>query len=136
MSCSENRRPALLGVVIKYGFTGMRGFVESLVAHGMLPAVCAEECRAPFAVSLFTNVLFRSADDVLPPRGGTILPSCAAPGFAGMRTPLPHAGVVLDSGAHRHLFALRELQIGLAAIWSVALGIILGMAAGKNNTGK
>ncbi|MBL0176325.1 MAG: hypothetical protein IPP94_13850 [Ignavibacteria bacterium] len=123
---------ALLGVVIKYGFTGMRGFVESLVAHGMLPAVCAEGVPRAFAVSLFTNVLFgpqmmffhRVEDNLILRRSG----------FAGMRTPLLTL-VWFWIPAHTVTFSLPpELQIGLAAIWSVALGIILGMAAGKGNT--
>ena len=121
---------ALLGVVIKYGFVGMRGFVESLVAHGMLPAWCADGVPRAFAVSVFTNVLFgpqmmlfhRFEDNLVLRRTG----------FAGMKTPLLTL-LWFWIPAHTITFSLPvELQIGLASVWSVALGIILGMASSKN----
>ena len=121
---------ALLGVVIKYGFVGMRGFVESLVAHGMLPSFCSDGIPRAFAISVFTNVLFgpqmmffhRLEDNVILRRSG----------FAGMKTPLLTL-LWFWIPAHTVTFSLPvELQIGLAAVWSVALGIILGAAAGKN----
>ena len=31
---------AVLGLVIKFGFTGMKGFVAGLLEHGLLPAWC------------------------------------------------------------------------------------------------
>lgn len=120
---------ALLGVVIKYGFTGMRGFVEALVAHGMLPAVCADGVPRAVAVSVCTNVLFgpqmmlfhRVEDNLV----------LRTRGFAGMETAL-RTLVWFWIPAHTITFSLpKDLQIGLAALWSVALGIILGVARAR-----
>jgi hypothetical protein len=120
---------ALLGVVIKYGFTGMRGFVEALVAHGMLPTACADGIPRALAVSVVTNVLFgpqmmlfhRVEDNLI----------LRTHGFAGMETALKTL-VWFWIPAHTVTFSLpRDYQIGLAALWSVALGIILGIAKGR-----
>lgn len=113
---------AALAVCIKYAFTGFVGFVDGLVAHGLLPEL-GSFARA-FAVSLAMNLQFgpflvmvhRLIDNAIDGR----------PNWAN-----------LDKGllsllwfwvpAHTVTFLLPpDLRIGLAALWSLALGLILG----------
>ncbi|MCX5790782.1 MAG: hypothetical protein NTY45_00975 [Elusimicrobia bacterium] len=113
---------AALAVCIKYAFVGFNGFVDGLAAHGLLPEL-GLFTRA-FAISVFMNLQFgpflvlahRLLDNAIDGR----------PNWAN-----------LDKGlftllwfwipAHTVTFMLpRELQIGLAALWSVALGALLG----------
>src|SRR5512138_2841485 len=49
---------ALLGIVIKFGFAGMKGFTHALLEHHMLPAILESGIGWAFAVSVFTNLLF------------------------------------------------------------------------------
>jgi len=113
---------ALLAVCIKYAFTGFVAFVDGLTAHGLLPELGA--AGRAFAVSLSMNLQFgpflvivhRLIDNAID----------GEPNWAN-----------LDKGllsllwfwvpAHTVTFLLPlELRIGLAAVWSVALGLILG----------
>ena len=113
---------ALLAVCIKYAFTGFVAFVDGLTAHGLLPELGA--AGRAFAVSLSMNLQFgpflvlvhRLIDNAIDGK----------PNWAN-----------LDKGllsllwfwvpAHTVTFLLPlELRIGLAAVWSVALGLILG----------
>ncbi|OGR44637.1 MAG: hypothetical protein A2X35_04840 [Elusimicrobia bacterium GWA2_61_42] len=113
---------AALAVCIKYAFTGFVAFVDGLVSHGLVP-----ELGAPgkaFAVSLAMNLQFgpflvivhRLIDNTID----------GAPNWAN-----------LDKGllsllwfwvpAHTVTFLLPpDLRIGLAAVWSLALGLLLG----------
>lgn len=113
---------AALAVCIKYAFTGFAAFVEGLSSHGLLP-----ELGAPgkaFAISLSMNLQFgpflviahRLIDNAIDGR----------PNWAN-----------LDKGllsllwfwvpAHTMTFLLPpDFRIGLAALWSLALGLILG----------
>lgn len=113
---------ALLAVCIKYAFSGFVAFVDGLIAHGLLPGLGA--LGRAFSVSLFMNLQFgpflvivhRLIDNAIDGK----------PNWAN-----------LDKGllsllwfwvpAHTVTFLLPlELRIGLAAVWSVALGLILG----------
>ena len=113
---------AFLAVCIKYAFTGFVAFVDGLTAHDLLPEMGA--MGKAFAVSLAMNLQFgpflvlahRLIDNAIDGR----------PNWAN-----------LDKGflsllwfwvpAHTVTFLLPlELRIGLAAVWSVALGLILG----------
>ena len=113
---------AALAVCIKYAFTGFVAFIDGLVAHGLLPEM-GTFGRA-FAVSLAMNLQFgpflviahRLIDNAIDGR----------PNWAN-----------LDKGflsllwfwvpAHTITFLLPlDLRIGLSAVWSVALGLILG----------
>lgn len=113
---------AALAVCIKYAFVGFNGFVDNLAAHGLLPEL-GRFTRA-FAVSAAMNLQFgpflvlahRLLDNAIAGR----------PNWEN-----------LDKGlltllwfwipAHTLTFMLpREFQIGLAALWSVALGALLG----------
>ena len=117
----------ILGIIIKLGFTGMKGFVAALLAAGYLPAALAAGVGRAFAVSLFTNVLFgpqmmffhRLEENVIMGRND----------YSGMAVPL-RTLIWFWIPAHTVTFSLpRDYQIGLAALWSVVLGLILGLAA-------
>ena len=120
---------ALLGIIIKYGFVGMRGFCNMLLEHNMLPAFVASGIPYAFVLSFFTNVLFgpqmmafhRIEDNIILNRWS----------FKGIE----RAWMTLLwfwIPAHTVTFSLpKDYQIGLAALWSVALGIILGTANKK-----
>jgi len=117
---------ALLGIIIKYGFTGMKGFTIALVDHHMLPAFCATGIGWAFAVSVLTNTFFgpqmmafhRIEDNLILRQSG----------FAGIQKAW-WTLLWFWIPAHTLTFSLpREYQIGLAAVWSVALGIIMGIS--------
>ena len=118
---------AALAVCIKYAFTGFISFVDGLVSHGLLPELSS--AGRAFAVSLSMNLQFgpflviahRLIDNAIDGR----------PNWAG-----------LDKGllsllwfwvpAHTVTFLLPpDFRIGLAALWSLALGVILGFYARK-----
>jgi hypothetical protein len=121
---------ALLGIIIKYGFTGMKGFVNSLLEHNLLPEFTKDGIGYAFAVSIFTNLLFgpqmmaihRLTDNLILNRKG----------FEGIQK----AWLTLIwfwIPAHTVTFSLpKDFQIGLAALWSVVLGIILGLSINSN----
>jgi hypothetical protein len=113
---------AALAVCIKYAFTGFVAFVDGLAGHGLLPQLGS--FGKAFAVSLSMNLQFgpflviahRLIDNAIDGR----------PNWAN-----------LDKGflsllwfwvpAHTVTFMLPvDLRIGLAALWSLALGLILG----------
>lgn len=113
---------AFLAVLIKFAFIGFNGFVDSLVKAKMLPELSLYS-RA-FAISTAMNLQF-------------------GPFLVLMHRLLDNkiAGIQnwanIDRGfmsllwfwipAHTITFTLpKPYQIGLAAVWSVALGIILG----------
>ncbi|NUM69974.1 MAG: hypothetical protein HUU43_03930 [Ignavibacteriaceae bacterium] len=113
---------ALLAVCIKYAFTGFGGFVDALVSHGMLPEP-GGFMRALYK-SVFMNLQFGPFLVIM----HRILDNLIA-GEKSWKN--------LDKGmysllwfwipAHTITFILpRPYQIGLAAVWSVALGVILG----------
>ena len=115
---------ALLGIVIKYGFTGMKGFTQALLDHHLLPEFAGNGVGRALAVSLFTNIFFgpqmmafhRLEDNFI----------LRQKGFAG----ITHAWWTLIwfwIPAHTLTFSLpTDYQIGLAALWSLVLGIIMG----------
>jgi hypothetical protein len=116
---------SILAVCIKYAFTGFKGFVKELIDHHLLPEVFAtNRYLKAFAVSTVTNLQFgvfmvvfhRVLDNIIVEKKN----------WGG-----------LDKGmlcmiwfwipAHTITFSLpKEFQIGLAALWSVVLGLLLG----------
>lgn len=119
---------ALLGVVIKYGFAGMRGFVQALVDHGMLPALCGDGVARGVAVSVATNLFFgpqmmffhRIEENL-------ILRHWNTEGLTRAWWTL----IWFWIPAHSITFSLPpDFQIGLAACWSVVLGFIMGSSYG------
>jgi len=117
----------LLGVVIKYGFTGMKGFVDALIAQSMLPRTAYGSILWAFLVSVSTNVLF-GPQMMLFHR----LEDCLIAwkwDLAGLKK----AWLTLVwfwIPAHTVTFSLpADYQIGLAALWSLALGLIMGLTS-------
>jgi hypothetical protein len=113
---------ALLAICIKYAFVGFNGFVDALAGHGLLPE--SGTLGRAFAISVLMNLQFgpflviahRLLDNAI----------ARSSNWAN-----------LDKGllsllwfwipAHTITFILpKPFQIGLAALWSVALGLILG----------
>ncbi len=117
---------AILGIFIKYGFTGMKGCTRALIEHGLLPGIFSEGVGWAFAVSVITNLFFgpqmmffhRLEDNL-------ILWEKNYRGLCRAWWTL----IWFWIPAHTVTFVLPvPFQIGLAALWSVALGIILGLA--------
>ena len=115
---------ALLGVIIKYAFAGMKGFTHALVDNKLLPSFFGQGFGWALAVSVFTNLFFgpqmmafhRLEDNLILGRKG----------FAGITTAWKTL-IWFWIPAHTVTFLLpNDLQIGLAALWSLVLGIILG----------
>ncbi|HUW69378.1 MAG TPA: hypothetical protein VMX33_04035 [bacterium] len=115
----------VLGILIKYAFTGFKGFLATLVDKGFLPAACEQiTILRALSLSVLTNsmfgpllmVLHRSSDNVI----------SHTRGYAGIEKSLATLAWFWVP-AHTVTFALPlEYQIGLAALWSVALGLIMG----------
>ena len=123
---------ALLGVVIKYGFVAMKGAVLNLLDYGLLPEFCSTGIGWAFSVSVVMNIFFgpqmmyfhRVEDNLILRRWD----------FTGIETALKTL-VWFWIPAHTVTFLLpKEFQIGLAALWSVALGIILGLSIKKTGS--
>jgi hypothetical protein len=123
---------ALLGIIIKYGFTGMKGFTLGLLDHGLLPAFVSDGVGWAFAVSLFTNILFgpqmmffhRLEDNL-------ILWEWNMAGLNKAWWTL----IWFWIPAHTITFSLpTEYQIGLASVWSVVLGLILGLSKARSTS--
>jgi hypothetical protein len=113
---------SLLAVCIKYAFIGFNGFVDALIAYAFLPSL--DNYSHAFATSTAMNLQFgpflvllhRYLDNLYPRQKnwGNIDKSLIS--LLWFWIP-----------AHTITFMLpKEYQIGLAAVWSVALGIILG----------
>lgn len=111
-----------LAVCIKYAFTGFHGFIDALTSHELLPDLTL--VGRSFAVSASMNLQFGPFLVIM----HRLLDNAIA-GEKNWKN--------LDKGllsliwfwipAHTVTFILpRPYQIGLAAIWSVILGILLG----------
>ncbi len=116
---------ALLGIIIKYGFTGMKGFTRALLEHNMLPGFMNAGVGWAFAVSALTNLLFgpqmmffhRLEDNLILWRWEL-----------GGLTKAWWTLLWFWIPAHTVTFSLPgEFQIGLAALWSLVLGLIMGL---------
>jgi hypothetical protein len=117
---------ALLGLVIKYGFTAMRGFTQALLEHHLLPGYFGAGFGWALALSVLTNTFFgpqmmafhRFEDNLILHRRGY-------QGITGAWWTL----VWFWIPAHTITFSLpKDYQIGLAALLSVALGVIMGFS--------
>jgi hypothetical protein len=117
----------VLGLVIKVGFTGMRGFVSALMEHNLIPLFLCNSIGMAFVLSVMTNIFFgpqmmffhRLEENLIARRWN----------MAGIQK----AWMTLLwfwIPAHTVTFSLpKDYQIGLAALWSVALGLIMGFTA-------
>lgn len=117
---------ALLAVMIKYAFIGFHGFVEKLVLLNYLPQ--SDGIGKSFTISLVMNLQFGPL---------LVIVHRLLENFVVERTNPKTVWNNLDKSlysllwfwlpAHTITFLLpQEYQIGLAAVWSLALGIILG----------
>jgi len=119
---------ALLGLVIKLGFAGMKGFTHALVDGHFLPGFLATGAGFAFALSVCTNLLFgpqmmafhRVEDNLI----------MGERGFRGIERAW-WTLLWFWIPAHTVTFCLAtEYQIGLAALWGMVLGLILGLSKG------
>jgi hypothetical protein len=119
---------AFLGVTFKYAFTGFFGFVDALSARGYWPSFPGGGVGRAFSVSLYCNALFgpvmmsfhRWTDakiEKVPMTWEGLYPAWAT--LAWFWVP-----------AHTVTFSLPpHVQVGLAALWALALGALLGFFA-------
>ena len=123
---------ALLGIIIKYGFTGMKGFTRALLDHNLLPSIMASGLGWAFAVSVLTNIFFgpqmmffhRLEDNLILRQWN----------FDGI-TVAWKTLIWFWIPAHTLTFSLpKAYQIGLAAVWSVGLGLIMGLTKRTSKT--
>ncbi|MFP4458203.1 MAG: hypothetical protein ACLFSQ_01300 [Candidatus Zixiibacteriota bacterium] len=128
---------AILAIFIKYVFVGFGGFVKELVGHNMLPQAFEPNAGAKaqpflfaFSKSFFTNVMFgpvlffvhRFFDNVIESKKD----------YSGLDKALLTL-LWFWIPAHTITFVLPgHFQMGLAALWSIVLGIILGFFIVKN----
>ena len=114
---------AFLAVCIKFAFMGFQGFTDSLILHNYLPELGL--LPRAFAVSVLMNLQFGLFLVIM----HRILDNLAA-GVKKNWTNIDKSILSLIwfwIPAHTITFTLpRDFQIGLAALWSLALGIILG----------
>ena len=118
----------ILGLFIKVGFIGMHGFTASIFAKFNWPATSI--VFSAFCMSTFTNLIFgphmmffhRWEDNFLQ---GT-------KGYKGMAIAIKSL-VWFWIPAHTVTFSIQnhDVQVGLAAAWSLVLGLILGIANRK-----
>jgi len=120
---------AILAIFIKYAFAGFHGFVETLISTGMLPKL--NLFTKAFAISVATNLQFglflvifhRVLDNIV----------MKEKNWSNIDKGL-YSLIWFWIPAHTITFMLPKVyQIGLAALWSVALGIILGFYNRKGN---
>ena len=116
---------AILAIFIKVAFTGYVGFVESIIIQGLLPGIFSFGILRAFAISTMMNlqfglflVIIHRILDYLP--FGKINWDNIQKGFYSL--------LWFWIPAHTFTFMLpKDYQIGLAAVWSVCLGLILGL---------
>ena len=120
---------AFLAITIKYAFVGFQGFIDSLVSHQLVPEL-GTFGRA-FTVSVTMNlqfglllvILHRFLDNIIARQNNWINIDKGMWSLIWFWIPAHTITFMLD----------KPYQIGLAAVWSVILGIILGYY-NKNNT--
>jgi hypothetical protein len=117
-----------LGITFKYAFTGFFGFVDTIIAKGFWFSVASAGFWKALSASVFTNLLFgpvmmlfhRWTDNYIEKKSMN-WESMKKAWWTLIWFWIP---------AHTITFSLpSDLQVGLAAVWAVALGIILGYFA-------
>lgn len=113
---------AILAVGIKYAFKGHTGLVEYLESHAMLPPLSTFGKALAISISLNTQfgiflvLMHRVLDNVIEKEKN----------WGGLHKGL-YSLIWFWIPAHTVTFMLSDVyRIGLAALWSVALGLILG----------
>ncbi len=120
-----------LGILIKYSFTGFKGFLATLVDKGLLPEIFEDiTILRALSLSILANTMFgpllmalhRTSDNII----------SRTKGYQGIEKSFATLAWFWVP-AHTVTFALPvEYQIGLAALWSVALGLIMGFTNRKS----
>ena len=114
----------LLGIIIKYAFTGFVGFASALGDKGLIGAFFLSGAGKALFISAAMNILFgpqmmtfhRVTDNLI----------MKTRGFGGLEKSFMTL-LWFWIPAHTVTFLLPEdFRIGLAALWSVALGVIMG----------
>lgn len=123
---------AILAIMIKYAFTGFSGFVTALIDHHLLFKITSESTLLfAFFKSFFTNLMFgpililthRLFDNLIESKKNWSNLKGALLTLFWFWVP-----------AHTITFSLPvEYQIGLAALWSLVLGVILGLFTTNSN---
>lgn len=118
----------LLGLVVKMGFIGMHGFTDAVFTKLGLPLTST--LLFALGKSTFTNVLFgpqmmlfhRWEDNLL----------LGTKGYKGMDIAIKSL-LWFWIPAHTLTFCIPnpDIQVGLAAVWSIVLSLILGIARRK-----
>jgi len=116
---------AILAIFIKVAFIGYTGFVGSLVSYHLLPDIFNTGFFRALAISTLMNlqfglflVIMHRILDYLP--FGKVNWANIQKGFYSL--------IWFWIPAHTITFMLpKDYQIGLAAVWSVCLGLILGL---------
>lgn len=121
----------ILGIFIKYAFIGFTGFQKELVNTGLLlPEFSSILFLNALSVSVFMNLMFgpflmfthRFTDNLI----------TKAKGFAGIEKSL-FTLVWFWIPAHTFTFMIpSDYRIGVAALWSIVLGLIMGFFKRKN----
>ncbi len=116
---------AVLAIFIKYAFVGFGGFIKELVSDKLLPNAALHGFLNAFLRSSFTNIMFGPVLVFLHRVfDGAIEKKCS---FTGIDKAL-FSLIWFWIPAHTVTFTLPVYyQMGLAAIWSLALGLILGI---------
>lgn len=113
---------AILAVFIKYAFIGFHGFIDGLIEHGMLPQM--NKFAYSFAISASMNlqfglllvILHRLLDNIIDRQNNWKNIDKGMLSLLWFWVPAHTVTFILD----------KPYQIGLAALWSVLLGVILG----------
>jgi hypothetical protein len=126
-----------LGVTFKYAFAGFHGFVDALVEKGFWFEGAGEPLLTggtpllrAFSVSLFTNMLFGPMMMLLHRVMDNVIENKTMDWESLQKAWVTLAWFWLP--AHTLTFlAPHHFQVGLAALWAVALGVILGLFVTK-----
>lgn len=114
----------VLGVAIKYAFQGFVGYTDALIEHGYLPAAQSGSLLYSFMLSSLMNLQF-GVFLVLIHRVLDNIP-LKAKNWKNLHKGF-YSLLWFWIPAHTVTFSLpAEYRIGLAALWSVFLGLILG----------
>ncbi len=117
----------LLGIIIKYGFFGYKAMIKAFIEHGYLPEFLYQySLLKAFTISTIVNLFFgpqmmfihRILDNIIEMKWE----------FKGMNKAI-YTLIWFWIPAHTITFILPVyLQITLAALWSIVLGIIMGFS--------
>jgi len=120
----------ILGILIKYAFTGFVAFTNGIISHGLMPDSFKSPWIFAFFTSFFMNLLFGPQLMYLHRVFDNIIMNTS--GFKGIEGALKTL-IWFWIPAHTITFTLPvEYRIGIAAVFSVILGLILGFFKRKS----